>query len=236
MRRWMLCRWLAMASVAMLAACASSPSAPPLQAGPQTAMPVAPVAAPRMAYQIDPAASTLHILVYRGGTLARLGHNHVISSHHITGSIWHAASLADSGFDITVPVQTLVVDDSSARAAEGEDFAASVSEDARQGTHANMLRAALLDADRYPDIHIRSTTIQGDTQAPTVTAEIRIKAQTRLVTLPVVLSVSESDMRVVGAFNIRQTDFGITPLSVALGALQVQDTLSIKFELVARAP
>ena len=30
-------------------------------------------------WQIDPAASTLHILVYRGGRLARLGHHHVVS-------------------------------------------------------------------------------------------------------------------------------------------------------------
>jgi len=31
-------------------------------------------------YQVDGAASDVRMLVYRGGTMARLGHNHVLSS------------------------------------------------------------------------------------------------------------------------------------------------------------
>jgi hypothetical protein len=35
-----------------------------------------------------------------------------------------------------------------------------------------------------------------------------------------------------GEFAIKQTDFGITPFTVALGALQVLDQLRIKFSVV----
>jgi hypothetical protein len=36
-----------------------------------------------------------------------------------------------------------------------------------------------------------------------------------------------------GTAVLRQSDMGLTPLSVMLGALQVQDELTVKFKLVA---
>ena len=186
-------------------------------------------------YRIDATSSKLHILVYRGGTLARLGHNHVISSRNISGNIWRGPSLKDSGFDIMIPVNALIVDDNEARAAEGEDFPLNVTEDAKQGTKANMLRSTLLDGASYPDIHIKSVSLQGDQNAPLVVAALRIKDQTRQISLPVTLRSADGQLHIKGEFDIKQTDFGITPLNVALGALLVLDTVKIKFELVAVA-
>ena len=226
-----------MTSVAVLAACALPPQIGPARKIDTQPLRVAALRSSQSAkiYSIDPAASTLHIRVYRGGTLARLGHNHVISSHSISGSIWHGRSLENSGFSITIPVNTLIVDDNQARAAEGEDFPLNVTEDARQGTKANMLRDTLLDGARYPDISIQSINVRGDADAPSVVAAMRIKDQTRQIVLPVTLRATDGLLRVKGEFEIKQTDFGITPLSVALGALLVLDTVKIKFELVARA-
>lgn len=164
--------------------------------------------------------------------MARLGHNHVVSSHNLQGHVWQGAALKDSGFDITVPVNDLVMDDNAARAAEGTDFPLNVSEDAKQGTKANMLRDTLLDGARYPEIRITSVGVQGDTHAPVVIAALHIKDQTRQVTVPVTLQAIDKGLRVSGSFQIRQSDFGITPLSIAMGALQVVDTLTIKFVLV----
>lgn len=36
-----------------------------------------------------------------------------------------------------------------------------------------------------------------------------------------------------GAFELRQTALGLTPFSLALGALRVQDAMTIKFNIVA---
>lgn len=186
-------------------------------------------------YQVDPAASTLHILVYRGGPMARLGHNHVVSSQNLQGRVWQGAALEDSGFDITVPVNDLVVDDNTARATEGADFPLNISDDAKQGTKANMLRETLLDGARYPEIHITSVRVQGSAISPVVIAALRIKDQTRQVTVPVTLQTTDAGLRISGAFEIKQTDFGITPLSIAMGALLVVDTVTIKFDLQAQA-
>lgn len=186
-------------------------------------------------FRINAAASTLHVLVYRGGRLGRLGHNHVISSDSIQGSLWRGPSLQDSGFTIAVPVNTLIVDDNNARAAEGEDFPLNVTEEAKQGTKTNMLRETLLDGAHYPEISIVCLGLQGDTEAPIALAALRIKDQTRQVSVPVRVSSIDGRLHVKGAFNIQQTDFGITPLNIGLGALLVLDTIQIKFELVADA-
>lgn len=186
-------------------------------------------------WRIAPAESSLRILVYRGGTMARLGHNHVISSADLQGQIWRGATAESSGFEMEVPVNTLIVDDNAARAEEGEDFPLNVSEDAKVGTKANMLRPTLLDGERYPEISIRAIRITGSAASPDVVASIRIKDQTREIRLPVTLTETNRDLAIQGSFEIRQSDFGITPLSIAMGALTVQDTVKIKFRLVARA-
>lgn len=167
--------------------------------------------------------------------MARLGHNHVVSSRNLQGRVWQGAELADSGFEFTVPVNDLVVDDNTARAAEGPDFPLNVSEDAKQGTKANMLRETLLDGARYPEIRITSVRVQGNAKTPVVIAALRIKDQTRQVTVPVTLQTTDTGLRISGTFEIKQTDFGITPLSIAMGALLVVDTVTIKFDLQAKA-
>ncbi len=41
-------------------------------------------------------------------------------------------------------------------------------------------------------------------------------------------------MRVAGEFPLRQSDYGIKPVSFAGGALRLKDELKFNFELVAR--
>ena len=224
-------------------ACSSAPERVP---GPQPVLeeataarpstpPTPPTPANLQSYRIAPAESSLRILVYRGGTMARLGHNHVISSADLQGQVWRGATAESSGFEIEVPVNTLIVDDNAARSEEGEDFPLNVSEDAKAGTKANMLRPTLLDGERYPEISIRAIRITGSASSPDVVASMRIKDQTREIRLPVTLTETDSALTIQGSFEIRQSDFGITPLSIAMGALTVQDTVKINFRLVARA-
>ena len=232
--------WALRICLAGLVSCALPPTKEPIPQVPMQAqeLPLPPSPSDqtsRQTFHIDAAASTLHILVYRGGTLARLGHNHVISSRSIRGSLWRGQALPDSGCAITVPVNALIADDNAARAAEGDDFPLNVTEDAKQGTKTNMLRDTLLDGANYPEISIRCVGLQGDSDSPVAVAALRIKDQTRQVSVPITVSTVDGRLHVKGAFDIKQTDFGITPLNVAMGALLVLDTIKIKFELVAEA-
>jgi polyisoprenoid-binding protein YceI len=184
-------------------------------------------------YRLAPERSTLHILVYRGGTMANLGHNHVISSSTLSGYVWLHDDLRRSGFNIALPVNDMIVDDAQARKDEGADFVSVVNDSARAGTRANMLKPEQLDGEHYPVIRLGSLDITGARAQPQVHVQITIKNKTSDLIVPVQLAAGEESLRVMGQFQTKQSDFGIQPYSVAMGALQVQDPLTVKFELVA---
>src|SRR5262245_46906348 len=101
-----------------LAACQTSPPKPPAApAGP----PPAPgaFAIPPGAHQLKVSAedSLLQVLVYRGGAMARLGHNHVIASHQLSGVVYLADDPLATRFDIQFPVNELTVDEPALREA-----------------------------------------------------------------------------------------------------------------------
>jgi polyisoprenoid-binding protein YceI len=182
-------------------------------------------------YEIDPAQTKVTVLVRRAGALARLGHNHAIVSGEERGVIWIGSTLQASGFEIHVPVRSFDVDDPDARAAAGPEFPGAVPDDARSGTAANMLRAEVLDAEHYPEIVVRADGAAGTWQQAVVHATVRVKDMPREYDVPVALSVSDGIVEASGAFQIRQTDFGITPFSVAGGAVQVADPVDIRFSI-----
>jgi hypothetical protein len=183
-------------------------------------------------YRIDPQASTLDILVYRGGKFAKLGHNHVVSSKSLTGRVWMHRELARSGFEIAFPVADLIVDDPEARRAAGSEFPPEIPEGDKQGTRKNMLRAEVLDADNYPRVELKSVMVEGTLPNPQVTARITIKQSSRDVVVPVTVTVDGDRLIASGEFPIQQTEFGMKPFSVAMGALEVKDRLDVRFNIV----
>jgi polyisoprenoid-binding protein YceI len=215
----------------LLAAC-PRPVRPP---APAPTVPPTPAPDTRGAtvYPVDPASSQLAIFVYRGGKLSRLGHNHVMTSHDVTGRVWVHPQFPKSGFELSFPVAKLVVDDAEARRAAGGDFPPDIPQSDKDGTRKNMLKPEVLDADNYPEVKLRAAKVGGTLEAPQVTAHITIKDASRDVEVPVKIAVEGAKLRASGEFDVLQTQFGIKPFSVALGALEVQDRLHIKFTIVA---
>lgn len=207
-----------------------SPEVLPAAIAPPAALAVPPGAA---AYAIDAERSVVTLRVYRAGRLARLGHNHVITSANETGYAWTSGAPATSGFELRVPVAELVVDDPAARAAAGEDFPGTLPDTARDGTRRNMLRPELLDGERYPEIVVRADSLGGTWEGPTVTANVTLRDQTRRIDVPLDIARESAAIIARGTFSILQSAFGITPFSVGGGAIQVADAVEIAFEIHA---
>jgi hypothetical protein len=55
------------------------------------------------------------------------------------------------------------------------------------------------------------------------------------LTVPFALRTSPGRLSVTGRAVLRQTDLGLTPFSAMLGALQVQDAVTVQFDLTALA-
>lgn len=187
-------------------------------------------------YGIVADESLLTLRVYRAGALARRGHNHVIASRHLQGRLRLGASLADSSLSLTIPVTLLTIDEPELRALAGSDFEAAVPDSARSGTRDNLLGAALLDSSRFPGIEIESGSLSGSLPGRVMaTLQIRVRdVQTRLE-LPVNVEQPDATTLVAsGEATLRQSQFGLVPFSVMMGALQVQDEMQLQFRIVAR--
>ena len=184
--------------------------------------------------------SLLTILVFRGGPLAKAGHNHVIASHALHGTLYVPADLARTTFEVSFPVAELTVDESSLRAKENEaDFPPDVPDSAKDGTRKNMLGPALLEAEHYPEITLRSLTLQ---VAPGANASdewqarvaVTVRDHESTVVVPVHYERHADEIIVSGDFPLKQTDLGLTPFSALLGALQVVDEMRIRFRIAAQ--
>ncbi|HJS21890.1 MAG TPA: YceI family protein [Steroidobacteraceae bacterium] len=185
-------------------------------------------------YQVVPEESLVRILAYRAGTLASAGHNHLVASHQVEGKVYLHEEIARSGFELAMPVASLEIDPAELRKEEGPDFPPDVPDSARQGTRKNMLGAALLDAERFPDVRLSATAVEGASLgALTVTALVDVKDQQHEVRMPVAVQVDGDRLTASGEFKVKQSDLGLTPFSALMGALQVQDELTVKFKLVA---
>lgn len=217
----------------LLAACQATPPVvdTAVVAAPLAAAVAVPPDTPR--FLVDPDASEIRLLVYRAGPLARFGHNHVILGR-VRGEIRAGEHAAGSAFRLEIPVASFVVDPRAARAEEGGDFAAEVSEEARQATRANMLGKDLLDAASRPNIEIGSVALEGPRWNPTVTARAALHGTTCDLRFPAAVIQHENMLTVVASFRLRQSDFGLTPFTTLGGGLQVSDAIDVRMRLVAR--
>ncbi|HAT33481.1 MAG TPA: YceI family protein [Janthinobacterium sp.] len=222
------------ALAALLTACATNPVRPPA-AAPALTPPSASAPESQDAYyraarargekvlSIDTQASLISIVVRRGGSLARLGHDHVVASRAIEGHIAPDQGRADLRFRL----DQMTVDEAALRTAAG--FDSQPSADAIAGTRHNML-SKVLDAERFPLVLMHVTRVAPG--AP-LGIDITLHGVTRRLSVPVTLAEDAAGGLVVsGSASLNQTDFGLVPFSVMGGAIAVRDRLELHFRIV----
>ena len=224
-------------SAVLLASCllTSCAFSPPSRAPPPPAAVPAPPAATVPGYRIDPTQSLLQILVFRGGKLATLGHNHVIASHDLTGTVTRGDPLTATQFDIAFSVAALTIDEPELRRQAGPDFQAEVPQNARDGTRRNLLSAAVLNAEHFAEIRLRSVdAVATQGGAFDVGVDIDIKGRTHRLRVPVEVVVAADQLSATGELAVRQSELGLTPFTALLGALAVEDRMILRFTITAR--
>jgi len=171
-----------------------------------------PHAAPRA---IDPAHSTLTVYAYKTGLFAFAADNHQISAPITGGTVDEAAR------SVTLSVDARgmrVLDPNSPRN--------------RDQVQANMLGPKVLDTAKYPTISFRSTGWRVDSATHfTVTGDLTLHGRTHEVLVNVDRA---ADGRYTGNATVKQTDFGITPITIAGGAVRVKDEVRVEFAISPR--
>lgn len=184
----------------------------------------------RIEYTIDKDASHVDIVVRSDGPLA---HDHVFTVSSIDGLVWLGNTSMELGFDLSFPVDELVADDPQARAAAGEFAPSRIARAERNAVRRTMLGPRVLDSRRFPVIKLKSLRMTGNVQDPQLSVLVTIRDISREVALAPSVVVAGPRLIASGQFEIRQSDFGIHPLSVALGAVRIEDRLRVKFVLAA---
>jgi polyisoprenoid-binding protein YceI len=218
---------LALLAAVLLAGCTAAPPPPPNQpdtgAGDAAKWYRQAAASGTRVLSIDPAQSLVAVTVRRGGPLARFGHDHVVASHDIEGFAAPAAGRADFHFRL----DRMTVDEAALRQVANLDTQPSV--DAIAGTRTNML-TRVLEAERFPLVILQARQVAGQPLALSIT----LHGVTRTVAAPARIDTTPAGLTASGTLQLRQSDFGIVPMSVMGGAMTVQDTMELRYRIVAR--
>ena len=184
------------------------------------------VAEGRPVFRVDSERSLVVLEVRRGGSYSAFGHDHVVASHDVLGYIAPESGRAD----LAIELDRLVVDEPELRAEAKLDTKPSADDIA--GTRRNMLRA--LEADQYPLALVEVRAIRSEGASVPLAVTIALHGVKRTLEVPAQIEAGADTYRVAGRLAVRQTDFGVKPLSILGGALQVQDEVSVRFSILAR--
>ena len=220
--------FLAWGVLLLCSACA----APPRPAGEADAAGAAPAGRPVATLRV--VASDVTVRVYRDGPLAQLGHNHVITSTAVAGQVVLRDPLAASSFSLSLPLDSLVVDDPLRRTAAGPDFPDNLTEADREGTRRNLLGPALLDTARFPVLHLDGVGLEETAGGYVATARIDAAGVSREIRVPVAVEWDGGELVARGSFVVTHAEIGLVPFSAALGALSVREEIEVDYRLVAR--
>ena len=176
-------------------------------------------------FQIDPAASRFTVQAFATGLLSAFGHNPRISIRDYEGEMeFVPESYEKASVKITLQMGAMEVLDEMKR-------------DDRKKLETDMYQS-VLDVDRFPTAVFESKQIMVQKLSDLVQAHVVGELSFHGVTRDEVIDARVTNMgtmlRASGEFTLRQSDYGIKPVSFAAGALRLKDEVKFNFEMLAR--
>jgi len=165
------------------------------------------------AADVDAGHSSITVKVEKSGLFSAFAHNHTIQ-----------APIASGNLDTEKRTATLTFN-----AKEMQVLDEGVKESERADIDQTMKSDKVLDVQRFPEIRFGSTSITPqDGGRYQVRGDLTLHGTTRPVEFPITFSKD----RYTGSVKLKQTDFGIAPVSIAGGTVKVKDVIEIVFEIV----
>jgi polyisoprenoid-binding protein YceI len=165
------------------------------------------------AREVDGPHSTMTVRVFKSGFLSAFGHNHEIRAPIESGQVNESGNLS----------VTLRVDARSLRVSDPE-----VSDGTRAQIQETMLGTQVLDADHFPEIRFQSTEVES--KGPDhwiVHGKLGLHGKEHAIAVEATLKGEHY----IGSASLKQTDFGITPVTVGRGTVKVKDEVKIEFDI-----
>lgn len=164
-----------------------------------------------------PQESAVTIHVYKAGLFSGLAHNHVVLAP-VGG-----ASMDPPGLKAEVSFAT-----KDMRVIDPD-----VSDKDRAEIQSTMLGPKVLDAQKFPEIRFKSSRIeQTSAQHYRVTGTLDLHGTRKELSF----EVTGMPEHYHGTTKLKQTDFGIQPISLFAGSVKVKDQLDLEFDIYAPIP
>lgn len=164
--------------------------------------------------KIDGARSTITVRVYKSGFFSAFGHDHEIQAPIESGEV---KGVENPSVDLRVAAHKLRVLDPEA------------SEKTRAQIQETMEGGRVLDVTHFPEIRFQSNAVEPKgSDHWIVRGTLALHGRERQVAADVTLKGEHYR----GSAILKQTDFGITPVTVAGGTVKVKDEVKIEFEIV----
>lgn len=176
-------------------------------------------------YVLDPGLSRFTAKAFATGLLASMGHNPSFAIRQFAGEAKFATDAPDQS-TVRVVAQTSSL-----------ELSDQVSDKDRREIE-RTTRTDVLDASRFPEIVFEASSPslskggEGFYWA-NITGKLTIRGVTQPQQVSAQVSVNDSQLRANGEFTVRQSSFGIKPVSVAGGTLKIKDDVKVTFDLVA---
>ncbi len=162
---------------------------------------------------IDAKRSTVTVHVGKTGLFSAFGDNHEIRAPIASGMV-------DDG---PQPSVTLTIDAKGMTVLDPDLAPAK-----RAEVQKRMLGPEVLDVDKYGEIRFRSEAVRpAGKERWHVEGELELHGRKA----PLAFDVTAEGGRVAGTARVRQTAFGIEPISVAGGTVKVRDEVRIDFDI-----
>jgi len=178
------------------------------------------------AYIIDPEASRFTVQAFAGGMLSAIGHDPTFIARDFNGEV---------GFDADAPDEaSLIMTMRAASLTLVDDLSAGDRRTIERTMHDDVLEDA-----RFPEIVYRcpkaaARPLGAGQIEVQLNGELTLHGVTRPQRITAKLSATGSLLRASGEFTVRQSDYGIKPVSVAGSMLKVKDELKCAFDIAAR--
>ena len=161
--------------------------------------------------------STITIHVNKSGLFSAFAHNHVI-----------VAPIAQSTLDPRNMTAEITVQSKDLKVTDPGD-----SDSTRAEIQATMLGPKVLDAAKYPEIRFTSSRI-----VQTSPDHFRVMGNLELhgAKQQLVFETAWVSDHYHGSTKLKQTDFGIQPVSIGGGTVKVKDVVEIEFDVYGEQP
>lgn len=177
-------------------------------------------------YSLDYASSRFTVQAFATGLLSTFGHNPRIGIRDYDGEIDFVPETYEKALvRINVRTGTMEVLDEM--------------KDKDRKTLEQTMYEQVLESNRFPNAVYESKQIivqklGNDLLSARVTGELSFHGVTQTQSFDARVTPLGAMLRISGDFSVRQSDYGIKPVSFAAGALRLKDELKFNFELVAR--